>query len=108
MALIMGVAPFSNAPVGALVGVWPRQPYESDLRTSTVTDAPCSFVKDRESVHKKVSGDSQYETTSTNLETDRAKAFHHQMVFIRFRPLAASGQVGGANPIPDVMGRAQP
>jgi hypothetical protein len=35
------------------------------------------------------------------IETDQTKPFHHQSAFIRFRPLASSGSLGGRNPFTD-------
>ena len=34
----------------------------------------------------------------------RAKAFHHQSAFVRFRPYAVEGSLGGANPLPEALG----
>ena len=34
------------------------------------------------------------------IETDRAKTFHHEKAFIRFRVLSSSGSVDGRNPLP--------
>lgn len=34
------------------------------------------------------------------IDVDRAKPFHHQSAFIRFRPYAATGGLGGRNPLP--------
>jgi len=33
------------------------------------------------------------------IATDRAKPFHHESAFIRFRPYAAQGSLGGKNPL---------
>ena len=35
------------------------------------------------------------------MEVDRAKPFHHEMAFIRFRPYASTGHLGGRNPLPE-------
>jgi hypothetical protein len=35
------------------------------------------------------------------IEADRAKPFHHQSAFIRFRPYASEGKLGGRNPLPE-------
>lgn len=34
------------------------------------------------------------------IDIDRAKPFHHQSAFIRFRPYASIGSLGGRNPLP--------
>lgn len=34
------------------------------------------------------------------IDTDRSKPFHHENAFIRFRPIAAQGSLGGRNPLP--------
>ena len=34
------------------------------------------------------------------ISVDRAKAFHHESAFIRFRPVAESGGLAGRNPLP--------
>ena len=33
------------------------------------------------------------------IATDRAKPFHHRSAFIRFRPYASQGSLGGRNPL---------
>jgi hypothetical protein len=41
------------------------------------------------------------------IEVDRAKPFHHQSAFVRFRPYVMAGSLGGANPLPlEVVERA--
>jgi hypothetical protein len=35
------------------------------------------------------------------IATDRAKGFHHQSAFIRFRPYASEGKLDGKNPLPE-------
>ena len=38
------------------------------------------------------------------IERDRAKSFHHQSAFVRFRPYDVRGSLGGRNPLPaDVL-----
>lgn len=34
------------------------------------------------------------------IEVDKAKPFHHDAAFVRFRPYASSGALGGKNPLP--------
>ncbi len=34
------------------------------------------------------------------IEADRANPFHHQSAFVRFRPYAVAGSLGGTNPLP--------
>jgi hypothetical protein len=36
------------------------------------------------------------------ISADRAKAFHHQEAFIRFRPYTSTGTLAGTNPLPHV------
>jgi hypothetical protein len=38
---------------------------------------------------------------SNAIATDRAKGFHHQSAFIRFRPYRSEGKLDGRNPLPE-------
>jgi hypothetical protein len=35
------------------------------------------------------------------IDVDAAKPFHHRSAFVRFRPYATRGSLGGKNPLPE-------
>jgi hypothetical protein len=45
---------------------------------------------------------------SDAIDTDKAKPFHHQSAFIRFRPVFSRGSLGGRNPLPGFSVPEQP
>lgn len=65
----------------------------------------CSLWEDSTALSTYAYGD-DHPQHSDAIASDRAKGFHHQSAFIRFRPYASVGHLDGKNPLPEGWLRA--
>jgi len=62
--------------------------------------ATCSLWESTESLSAYAYGEDEPAHPDA-ISADRTKPFHHQSAFIRFRPYASKGSLGGRNPLPE-------
>lgn len=90
----------TSAKAEASVVVAPGVKWATGLARPLSFVATCSVWESTKAVSKYAYGHSEPAHPDA-IATDKAKPFHHESAFIRFRPYGAHGHLDGKNPLPE-------